>query len=181
MSKDFETTISKVYSSIRFLKHHLLSFIKKGSDSAKHCAKLLIEDIDKRFDHFFNVDNEKFSDGIYIASTFMDPRFARILNEKQRNCAITFIKQYFQQYINNTEANPESDSNNESQVSSDMSEFESFMASELSQTDLHTMYNMDLDKQLIQWGHIMSKSKVNTKTDPLDFWKKTVLFKIFWI
>jgi hypothetical protein len=174
MSKDFDTTIPKVYSSIRFLKHHLHSFIEKGSDSAKHCAKLLTEDIDKRFDHFFNVENEKFSDGIYIASTFMDPRFARILDEKQRNCAITFIKQYFQQYINNTEANPESDNNNEIQESSDISEFEAFMATDLSRTGSQTIYNMDLDKQLIQWGHIMSKSKVNMKTDALNFWKEDI-------
>jgi hypothetical protein len=154
MSKDFETTISKVCSSILFLKHHLLSFSKKGSDSARHCANQLIEDIGKRFDHFFNPENEKFSDGIYIASTFVDPRFARILNETQRNCAINFIKKYFQQYINNTEANPEPESSDETQEMTVLSEFESFMATEFSQTDSQTIDNMDLDKQLIHWSSL---------------------------
>jgi len=42
MSKDTETTISKVCSSILFLKHHLTSFTKKGIESAKITANNLL-------------------------------------------------------------------------------------------------------------------------------------------
>ncbi len=46
------------------------------------------------------------------------------------------------------------------------------MSTEFSQTDSQTIDNMDLDKQLIHWTHIIPKSKVNIKTDALDFWRK---------
>ncbi len=94
MSKDFETTISKVCSSILFLKHHLLRQTQIGSEPTKYCAEILIKEMEKRFDHFLDPKNEKFSEGIYIASTFLDPRFARILNEAQREYSKTFIKRY---------------------------------------------------------------------------------------
>lgn len=45
MSKDFETTISKVCSKILFLKHHLLAFITKLSENKKSCAKKLIKEL----------------------------------------------------------------------------------------------------------------------------------------
>jgi len=95
MSKDIETTISKVCSSLLFLRHHLITFAEKGSKSGKTCALNLLKELDKRFDHFLNIKNEKFSDGLYIASTFLDPRYARILSEEQQNYAKSFIKDHF--------------------------------------------------------------------------------------
>jgi hypothetical protein len=32
---------------------------------------------------------------------------------------------------------------------------------------------LDLDKQLINWIHIVGNTKVNLKTDAFDFWKST--------
>ena len=66
MSKDIETTISKICSSILFLKHHLTSFTKKDSESAKISANSLLKELDKRFDSFINNNNQKFFDGLYL-------------------------------------------------------------------------------------------------------------------
>lgn len=53
-----------------------------------------------------------------------------------------------------------------------MTPFESFMETEFSQTSAQTHDNLlDLDKQLINWIHIVGKTKFNLKTDAFDFWK----------
>ncbi len=55
-----------------------------------------------------------------------------------------------------------------------MTPFESFMETEFSQTSAQTHDNLlDLDKQLINWIHIVGNTKVNLKTDAFDFWKST--------
>jgi len=171
MSKGFETTISKVCSSILYLKHHLLRQTQIGSELIKYSAEILIKEMEKKFDHFLDPKNEKFSEGIYIASNFLDPRFAGILNEQQRQYAKNFIKSYSQQFNKNIEKITEPEINIENPES--LTPFESFMETEFSQTSVETDDNLlDLDKQLINWIHIVGKTKVNLKTDAFfDFWK----------
>jgi hypothetical protein len=54
----------------------------------------LLKELEKRFDHFLNIKNENFSDGIHIKSAFLDPRYVRTLSEEQSNYAKNFIKKY---------------------------------------------------------------------------------------
>jgi hypothetical protein len=171
MSKDIETTISKVCSSLLFLRHHLITFAEKGSKSGKTCALNLLKELDKRFDHFLNIKNEKFSDGLYIASTFLDPRYARILSEEQQNFAKSFIKDHFKQFGRSVSEVEQSVP--VAQTSETLSPFESFMETEFSGIPEQAIDVMlDLDKQLLNWWHFISKTKLSYKLEPLDFWLK---------
>jgi hypothetical protein len=170
MSKEMETTISKVFSSIMFLKHHLNGYKTTDNESIRICAHAIDKELDKRFDHFFNPENEKFNEGIYIISTYLDPRFARLLNEKQNNYAKNYIKEFSKDIIETFGSHSEPETS--TQTSEKLSAFESFMETTLSDLPERSMDNMlDLDKQLLNWNHFISKTRLSIKTEPLEFWR----------
>jgi hypothetical protein len=169
MSKEMETTISKVYSSIMFLKHHLNGYRNTGNESISICSKAIDKELDKRFDQFFNPENEKFNEGIYIISTYLDPRFARLLNEKQNDYAKSYIKDFSKDIeTSGSQSEPETST----KTSEKLSVFESFMETTLSDLPKRSIDNMlDLDKQLLNWNHFISKTCLSIKTEPLEFWR----------
>jgi hypothetical protein len=170
MSKDHETTISRVCSSIMFLKHNLTAFSNKENEFTKTSAQMLLKELNKRFEPFLDLKHKNFVDGIYIASTFLDPRFARILSVEQTNYAKSFLKEY------SKGLDGESVSREETQSSvttpTEKSEFEAFMETEFSQIPSSAVNIMiDLDKQLLNWIHFIGKTRISLNTEPLDFWR----------
>lgn len=171
MSRETETTISKVISSILFLTHHFKDFMNKGSESAKICSNNLLIELNKRFDSFLNPENDNFSDGIYIAATFLDPRYIRCLNDKQCNYAKSFIKEYFKIFEKSLPVFEETEKMVE--TSDNLSQMDLFMEQSFSQIPVQALDLMiDLDKQIINWLHFNSKQRIEFKTEPLDFWLK---------
>jgi hypothetical protein len=149
----------------------LITFAEKSSESGKTCALNLLKELNKRFDHFLNIKNEKFSDGLYIASTFLDPRYARILSVEQQNCAKTFIKNHSKQFKKSVTKVTQSEPL--AQTSETLSPFESFMETEFSGIPEQAVDEMlDLDKQLLNWWHFICKAKLSYRLEPLDFWLK---------
>ena len=75
LSCDDKTTISSVFSLISYLKHHLNKLSFNQNENISFESKLLLKELDKRFDHFFNPKNRNFFDTIYLVSAYLDPRF----------------------------------------------------------------------------------------------------------
>ncbi len=170
MSKDYETTISRVCSSILFLKHHMTAFSNKENEFTKTSAQMLLKELNKRFDPFLDLKHKNFFDGIYIASTFLDPRFARILSVEQTNYAKSFLKEYSKGFDGESVTREETQSS--FTTPTEKSEFEAFMETKFSQIPSSAVNIMiDLDKQLLNWIHFIGKTRISLNTEPLDFWR----------
>ncbi len=134
LSKENETTISKVLSSYLFLKHELLivSQNESKSDSMKLLSNRLTNELEIKFNQILDPNNKYFNDGIYLSSAFLDSRFARILSETQLKTAKIFLREFYKQFIEKEPKNFGSIENRSEKTTEDKkTSFEAFMEIEL--------------------------------------------------
>jgi hypothetical protein len=178
LSKENETTISKVLSSYLFLKHELLivSQNESKSDSMKLLSNRLTNELEKKFNQMLDPNNKDFNDGIYLSSAFLDPRFARILNETQLKTAKIFLREFYKQFIEKDSQKFENIENRSEKTTEDKkTSFEAFMEIELNRiTSENNNTFINFDKQLVDWLHFISGTRISLSTDPLEFWRKDV-------
>jgi hypothetical protein len=129
--------------------------------------------LDIKFNQILDPNNKDFNDGIYLLTTFLDPRFACILNETQLKKAKIFLREFYKQFIEKEPQNFESIENRSEKTTEDKTtSFEAFMEIELNR--ITSENNNKFDKQLVDWLHFISGTRISLSTDPLEFWRKDV-------
>lgn len=89
-SSESKTTISMTIVIFKTLEQHLKSYEKDRL--FRDYAKNINKNIKERFDYIFSFSNEGF-DGIYLLSTFLDPRFRILLTNSQKEKAMEVLKE----------------------------------------------------------------------------------------
>ena len=155
-SKETETTISKVLSTCMFLIYHLKQFAK--NKSLQSFVNTLISELDSRCKPLIDPNDILFSDGLYLASVYLDLRFYKMLNTIQKKAAENFLFNLYQKSktfkeVVEIEKDPEP-------LNDKKSLFESFIE-EQCESECINESNMDLEfnEQLLNYMQFMNSIK----------------------
>ena len=172
-SKQNITTSSKVIPWYLYLRNHLVTFNSSNDRKVTDFLTELKNELEKRFKPFVNPNNNNNNSKLFLAATFLDPRYHKILDHQQMQAAKNYMISLLEEKEN--EDIPITHQADDVQASK-LSAFDSFIMQNLRiETRIETMSAFaNLNKQFLEFIQFINQNNsVNMELDPVTFWLKT--------
>ena len=170
LSKEDETTSSKVIPFYLFLQSHLDQFL---SDKYNHIAQFVRElknCLEKKFDPFINLNKSQGNCKLFLSATFLDIRYHRMLNRDQ----LQAVKDYMEAQIEETknENIMTREGANQAQEQ-ELSAFDKFIlqSSSAESGSEGVSRLLEFHKEFLDFiAFVSMKKTIDAKQDPITFW-----------